>query len=336
MGRRVLPPELQDLVDDLTLRLVALVQDLIEEHVEESVLELARKYPPEVKPPKKRPKLAATSESPPEPAPETIPEEPKKKPRVSHRERRKLLRARTAALLAKKTMSTEAPSPDPVPAEPLPESPAPVETEDSEEPTDPAPVWPRPRRVTLPLPVPVEQEDAAPPAPPPTIQPPAEVDWDSPIMPKPLRPEELVAVHEARVFLRLYEQDRPKTLADCMTATELMHDDAWVRANPGMKPVDGKNSARPCPWVACKHHLGIEVTDAGSLKIIKDWDDGRATCVLDIVRTNGSMTLETSGAFLGITRERMRQVEVRALFRAKRAKVELEDPPEHRESVEAA
>lgn len=76
--------------------------------------------------------------------------------------------------------------------------------------------------------------------------------------------------------------------------------------------VDGP---RPCPLVRCHHHLAIEVTPRGSLR----WrHPGREvwelehTCVLDLA-DQGERTLEQVAQLLGLTRERIRQIEARAL-----------------------
>ncbi len=76
--------------------------------------------------------------------------------------------------------------------------------------------------------------------------------------------------------------------------------------------------ARPCPWVACKHHLYLDVNpDTGSIKInfpdLEPWEMGE-TCALDVA-DRGGITLEEVGEIMNLTRERIRQVEVRGLSR---------------------
>jgi hypothetical protein len=70
---------------------------------------------------------------------------------------------------------------------------------------------------------------------------------------------------------------------------------------------------RPCPFVACKHHLYLDVNpDTGSIKLnfpdIPVWEMEH-TCALDIA-DRGGVTLEEVGEILNLTRERIRQVEV--------------------------
>jgi hypothetical protein len=77
--------------------------------------------------------------------------------------------------------------------------------------------------------------------------------------------------------------------------------------------VDGP---RPCPFVACKHHLFIDVSPrTGAIKLnfpdLEVWDMGES-CALDVADRGGT-TLEDVGAIMNLTRERIRQVEVKAL-----------------------
>lgn len=92
--------------------------------------------------------------------------------------------------------------------------------------------------------------------------------------------------------LRDVDADRPKTRADCVDAE------------------------RPCPFVSCTHHLAFEVDpEIGSLKERfpgLELEQMPSTCVLDVADEGGA-TLEVTGAFLNVTRERVRQLEVAAL-----------------------
>jgi hypothetical protein len=81
-----------------------------------------------------------------------------------------------------------------------------------------------------------------------------------------------------------------------------------------------KNEARPCPWVACKHHLYLDINpETGSIKInfpdLEPWDLPH-TCALDVA-DQGALTLEEIGVITNLTRERIRQVEVRGLLKLK-------------------
>jgi hypothetical protein len=79
---------------------------------------------------------------------------------------------------------------------------------------------------------------------------------------------------------------------------------------------------RPCPWVACKHHLYLDVNpETGSIKInfpdLEPWEL-QNTCALDVA-DRGGITLEEVGEIMNLTRERIRQVEVRGLLKLKMA-----------------
>lgn len=80
---------------------------------------------------------------------------------------------------------------------------------------------------------------------------------------------------------------------------------------------DCEDSARPCPWISCRYHLAIlRITPSGFVRLVRRWDDGRATCALDVAE-DGTHTLEEIGSYMGMTRERVRQLEERAIERAK-------------------
>jgi DNA-directed RNA polymerase specialized sigma24 family protein len=84
---------------------------------------------------------------------------------------------------------------------------------------------------------------------------------------------------------------------------------------------DCENMPRPCPFVSCAHHLYLDVSDeTGSIKLnfphLEPWEMGE-TCSLDVA-DRGGITLEEVGAILNLTRERIRQIEVRGLETIKR------------------
>ena len=82
---------------------------------------------------------------------------------------------------------------------------------------------------------------------------------------------------------------------------------------------DCKEGIRPCPWVSCKHHLFLDV-NARTGAIKRNFPDLEPdelveSCSLD-VSDRGGETLENVGEILNLTRERIRQIEVRALAKA--------------------
>jgi hypothetical protein len=75
-------------------------------------------------------------------------------------------------------------------------------------------------------------------------------------------------------------------------------------------------SERPCPFVSCKHHLYLDVSArTGAIKLnfpdLEVWEMNE-TCALDVADRGGT-TLEEVGAIMNLTRERIRQVEVKGL-----------------------
>jgi hypothetical protein len=102
----------------------------------------------------------------------------------------------------------------------------------------------------------------------------------------------------------LADADRPRTRGDCV------------------------GGARPCPFVSCRHHLYLDVNPAtGSIKLnfpdLAPWDLVE-TCVLDVA-DRGGLVLDDVGEILNLTRERVRQLEVRALLRLNRQDLGSDD-----------
>lgn len=99
---------------------------------------------------------------------------------------------------------------------------------------------------------------------------------------------------EEEALRRDIDDQRPKTRADC---------------------VDGP---RPCLYVSCKHHLYLDVNPrTGSVKLNfpdKEIWELEETCALDVA-DRGGITLEEVGVIMNLTRERIRQVESRGLYK---------------------
>lgn len=77
--------------------------------------------------------------------------------------------------------------------------------------------------------------------------------------------------------------------------------------------VDGP---RPCPHVSCRHHLFLDVSPhTGAIKLnfpdLEAWELP-VSCALDIAE-DGGRTLEDVGEIMNLTRERIRQLELKAL-----------------------
>ena len=135
-----------------------------------------------------------------------------------------------------------------------------------------------------------------------------------------------VALSEGEIVTR--EQRRSRRKRDVrartisvkrMTKRELelgrmMYPDADIE-RPKVRAECGAGE-RPCPFVSCKHHLYLDVSaKTGAIKLnfpdLEVWEMTE-TCALD-VSDRGGTTLEEVGAIMNLTRERIRQVEVKGL-----------------------
>jgi Sigma-70, region 4 len=94
----------------------------------------------------------------------------------------------------------------------------------------------------------------------------------------------------------------------------LLYPDEQV-AKPALRE-DCAEGQRPCPFVSCKHHLYLDVSArTGAIKLnFPDLEVGELTesCALDVADRGGT-TLEGVGTIMNVTRERVRQVEVKGL-----------------------
>lgn len=76
---------------------------------------------------------------------------------------------------------------------------------------------------------------------------------------------------------------------------------------------DCERSERPCPFVGCVHHLALDVKGSGAITFVRpELEDMPETCALDVA-DGGPSSLEEVGRLLNVTRERVRQIEARAL-----------------------
>ncbi len=90
------------------------------------------------------------------------------------------------------------------------------------------------------------------------------------------------------------------------------------------KRSDCANVPRPCPFISCKYNLYLEVNPVtGAIKINfpeKEIEEMRYSCSLDLAEKDS--TLEEIGSAVHVTRERVRQIEFKALNKLRR-KIEL-------------
>lgn len=80
--------------------------------------------------------------------------------------------------------------------------------------------------------------------------------------------------------------------------------------------------ARPCPYVACSKNLYLDVSETGSIILnFPHLEPGQMpadrSCAIDLAE-HGPMTLEEIAVVTNLTRERIRQIELKALVRRAR------------------
>jgi hypothetical protein len=83
--------------------------------------------------------------------------------------------------------------------------------------------------------------------------------------------------------------------------------------------------------------LAIDTTPAGSIIFnfgAKPLEELAGTCSLDVAN-DGPHTLEGVAAYLGVTRERIRQIEAIAVAKLKKSAAQLRSSPEQQESSPA-
>lgn len=76
-------------------------------------------------------------------------------------------------------------------------------------------------------------------------------------------------------------------------------------------------AVRPCPWVACRFHLYLDVRADGVLRVNfpdREPDEMMASCSLDLAE-DGPRTLEQVAGLMGMSKERARQIEEGALVK---------------------
>lgn len=84
--------------------------------------------------------------------------------------------------------------------------------------------------------------------------------------------------------------------------------------------LQGENAERPCPYVSCKHHTYLDVSTVhGGIKFnfphLEVWEM-KHSCSLDVADA-GEHSLEEVGGLMALTRERVRQLEVKGLEKIK-------------------
>lgn len=117
--------------------------------------------------------------------------------------------------------------------------------------------------------------------------------------------------------VRVSAPPRTKSAKDIKKASKIgiLVETSWVDKIRPTKRGDCVDGPRPCPWVMCKYHLYLDVGDSGSVKFnFPDLGplDMENTCALDIADQGGT-TLDEIGNFMNLSRERIRQLEVKII-----------------------
>lgn len=79
---------------------------------------------------------------------------------------------------------------------------------------------------------------------------------------------------------------------------------------------DRGTAPRPCPLIECRYNLYAVKDPRGRKSSVER--DVTETCALDVAEL-GEHTLKEVGAIVGLTRERVRQIEVRAMVKLRSA-----------------
>lgn len=121
-------------------------------------------------------------------------------------------------------------------------------------------------------------------------------------------------IHKARTINLRKTKKEDREFLESKSGTYVKGMKRQPRTRGGCKEV-----YRPCPFVGCKYHLYLDVSNDGtSIKfnfpeIMPEQMDPRASCALDVA-LRGDHTLEEVGEMMNITRERVRQIEEMALL----------------------
>lgn len=119
---------------------------------------------------------------------------------------------------------------------------------------------------------------------------------------------------------------RPKTINErkaSRRALRLIREDVAMANAEGLPRLprtrgDCAQDERPCPFVSCRYHLYLDVhPETGGLKLNFPHFEPHEmveSCSLDVADREG-VTLEQIGSMLSITKERVRQLQDRALAR---------------------
>jgi hypothetical protein len=156
----------------------------------------------------------------------------------------------------------------------------------------------------------------------------AETTGEMPAQPEVEKIRSRINVSQGRVRSKTIAGKRLTREEKRMSQLIVYPDDVGDRP---MSRAECQSMPRPCPYVSCSHHLYLDVNPtSGAIKLnfphLEVWEM-QETCALDVA-DKGGITLEEVGEILNLTRERIRQVEVRGLTRMRdQSDIDLDMPP---------
>jgi hypothetical protein len=97
---------------------------------------------------------------------------------------------------------------------------------------------------------------------------------------------------------------------------------------------DCKGIHRPCPWVGCKYNMFIDIGRNGRIIYNNTYKSPLdmpcdKSCLLDIVEKYGGQTLDAIGDMISVSRERVRQIEAKAIEKCTKLKQLIEEKEEY-------
>ena len=120
---------------------------------------------------------------------------------------------------------------------------------------------------------------------------------------------------------------RPRTISikrlskrEIERGRQLFPETSYPRPQTRAECTQGEFAERPCPFVSCKYHLYLDVSErSGAIKLNHpglEVDELPESCALDVADRDG-VTLDEIGAIMNVVRERIRQIEAKGLAKLK-------------------
>lgn len=112
---------------------------------------------------------------------------------------------------------------------------------------------------------------------------------------------------------RYRRQQRETPGLDTTTLEPLDADDHAALATRPKTWGECRDNTGPCVWVGCRYHLGIEVTEHGRLVLcVPEPTEMAEPCALRVAE-RGDHDGPALARLLGVTRQRVQQLEIRAV-----------------------